>query len=489
MFNYIRSNKFLLILIFISFIIHILSSFNSIGFYSDDEHFQVLEISAYLLGINNIAINDPTGYYWEWQEAVRMRPWIQPHLYFYIINFLRVFVGDNPFIWALCLRLLSSLIGFGSMLFLFLILKDKFFNNNKIFNYLLFFTFWFFPFLHSRTSAESLSLSLFIISFCLLYLTIISKNYKFNFTFFIFGSFIMGLSMIFKFTTVFVAFPFFIWFLIFRFNFLKLFIFGFLVIVALSFGLYIDYINWGSYENTYLKFYIHNLSSRDGYEMNRMQSFGVDPWYYYFLEILKQLAPVLSLFFLAGLIYFWIKKPTNVLTWITLSTFIIYSLIPHKEIRYVFSIYIFAPFFIAYLFENFPIKYLSNISKYLIIISNIVFLIITTLTPANGKVAVYKYIFENIQKDEEIYYTSENPYLVNNMEAKFYTYFIPKISKLDTVSKNISNIWVATNSYSDVELLLHQGCEVKHTTYPKKIIDINKNWRRLKLNWYILFCK
>ena len=489
MLNFIISNKLLILLIIIGFILHILSSFYSIGFYSDDEHFQILEISAYLLGINDTAINDPTGYYWEWQEAVRMRPWIQPYLYFNIISFLKFFINENPFLWALSLRIISSLIGFTSMIFMFLILKNKFFNKNKVFNYLLFFTFWFFPFLHSRTSAESLSLSLFIISFCMLYLTVVSKNYKFNYILFTIGSFIMGLSMVFKFTTVFVAFPFFIWLLIFRFNFLKLFVFGSLVIFALSLGLYIDYINWGSFENTYLKFYIHNLSSGDGYEMNRMQSFGVDPWYYYFLEIVKQLAPILSLFFLVGLIYFWIKKPFDVLTWITLSTFIIFSFIPHKEIRYLFSIYIFAPFFIAYLFENFSIKYLSIVSKYLIIISNIVFLLITTLTPANGKVAVYKYIFENIQKDEEIYYTTENPYLVNNMEAKFYTYFIPKISKLDTLSKDINNIWVATNNYKDIEFLLEKECEIKHMTYPKKIIDLNKNWKRLKLNWYILFCK
>ena len=81
MLNFIISNKFLVLLIIISFILHILSSFYSIGFYSDDEHFQILEISAYLLGINDTAINDPTGHYWEWQEAVRMRPWITSFLW------------------------------------------------------------------------------------------------------------------------------------------------------------------------------------------------------------------------------------------------------------------------------------------------------------------------------------------------------------------------------------------------------------------------
>ena len=68
--------------IFICFCLHILASYFSIGFYSDDEHFQILEPAAYLLGINNIVIEDTTGYYWEWRNHIRMRPWFQPYLYY-----------------------------------------------------------------------------------------------------------------------------------------------------------------------------------------------------------------------------------------------------------------------------------------------------------------------------------------------------------------------------------------------------------------------
>ena len=71
------------IFIFLSFIIYILTAFNSLGFYNDDEHFQILEPIAYLLGYNKILIDDPLGYYWEWQSAHRLRPWIQPYLYYY----------------------------------------------------------------------------------------------------------------------------------------------------------------------------------------------------------------------------------------------------------------------------------------------------------------------------------------------------------------------------------------------------------------------
>ena len=49
------------LLIIFLFTIYILTAFNSVGFYKDDEHFQILEPIAYLLGINNVLIDDPNG--------------------------------------------------------------------------------------------------------------------------------------------------------------------------------------------------------------------------------------------------------------------------------------------------------------------------------------------------------------------------------------------------------------------------------------------
>ena len=60
-----ENNNLLTIYISIGVILHILSVYFSIGFYSDDEHFQILEPAAYLLGLNEIIIDDPSGNYWE----------------------------------------------------------------------------------------------------------------------------------------------------------------------------------------------------------------------------------------------------------------------------------------------------------------------------------------------------------------------------------------------------------------------------------------
>ena len=168
MFKIINS-KTVMFYIFICFFIHIIASYLSIGFYSDDEHFQILEPVAYLLGLNDIIIEDTTGYYWEWRLNVRMRPWFQPYLYYNFILFLKLIGIESPFTWTLIIRIISSLLGFLSIIYLFFTFKDDFFKKQSHFNYFIFFGFWFYPFLHSRTSSENLSITFFIISICILY--------------------------------------------------------------------------------------------------------------------------------------------------------------------------------------------------------------------------------------------------------------------------------------------------------------------------------
>ncbi len=431
-----------------------------------------------------MAINDPTGYYWEWEENIRMRPWLQPFIFYKIINVVEIF-SSNPFLWTLILRIISSILGFISIILLYFTFKDIFFYKNKIFNTFLFFTFWFYPFIHSRTSSENISITLFIISFCILYKSLFTNTFKLNFKTISLASFLMGISMVVKFTTVFSALPFFLWMLIYKYHFKRIFLFSLFVFIALCLGLYIDYLNWGTFKNTYYQFYHHNLSSG---VTGRMKYFGVEPWYYYFIEIIKQLAPALSLFFIIGLILFWLKKPKNVFTWITFPTFIILSIIGHKEIRYMFPIYIFAPYFIAYLLNMLSFEKIKKSFQFLIIISNLVFLFLTLTFPANSKVGVYKFLYDNKKNISEVYFFGENPYQINNMEPFFYTNFLPKMSEYNESLIINNSFLLASNSFHKLKNNLNLKCELIYSTYPTKIINLNKNWSRLKLNWQIYNC-
>ncbi len=468
--------------IFLGLILHLISAYFTYGFYSDDEHFQILEPAAYLLGLNDVVIEDTSGYYWEWRLHIRMRPWLQPYIYYNLISLIKSIGIDDPFKWTFIIRTLSTLLGFLSITYLFFTFKNFFLKKESHFNYFIFFSFWFYPFLHSRTSSENLSITLFIFAFCILYKQLQVKKLKLNYFLFFIASFLMGLSMVAKFNLVFTSIPFFIWMTIFKFNIVRIPIFGISILLALSLGLYIDYINWGSYKNTYLQFYKFNLDETWG----RLSDYGTEPWWYFFTETITQLAPILSVFFVIGLIIFWIKNPINPITWITFTTIIVISIFSHKEIRYIFPVYIFAPFFVAYFFEKFEYKYISTTLKTLVILSNILFLSLTLFVPPNSKVGVYKYIFDNIDSNN-IYYLGNNPYLVNNMEPFIYTKFLPPISELNNeITKK--DIWIVTNQYNIISDLPN-NCNIKYTTYPEAIFNLNDNWKRLNLNWYILYCK
>ncbi len=479
----INNNNFLLICIIIGAILHIISAYFTIGFYSDDEHFQILEITAYLLGINNIAIEDTTGYYWEWREHIRMRPWLQPYIYFKFISSLQYLSINDPFIWTLLIRIVSSLFGFLSIIYLYFTLKEKFFNKNFKFNTFIFFSFWFYPFLHSRTSSENLGITLFIISFCLIYKLIITKDLYFSYIKLFTACFLFGISMVIKFTLVFTTIPIFIWIIIFRFKISLILIFSSIIFICLAIGIMLDSFFWGYFTNTYYQFYKFNLSE----EMGRLNDFGVEPWYFYIIEISKQLAPLLSITFLLGLFVYWLKNKFDVISWLTFTTILAFSLIGHKEIRYIFPVYIFAPLFISFFFNILQNGYLINSLKVIVIFSNIIFLVLTLFVPPNTKVGVYKFVYENIGYKENLYFLGENPYQINNMEPYFYTKFLTPIKAYQ--NKDINKYWIITNDYKNIKNLEKKFCKKKYSTFPEFIFTINKNWKRLKLNWYIYFCE
>ena len=321
------------LLIFFLLIVYTLTAFNSVGFYKDDEHFQILEPVAYLLGLNNVLIDDNTGYYWEWQFDHRIRPWFQPYIYFQFITFLKFLNINDPFSWTLILRLFNGFLGFLSIVILFFFIKKYFIRDNNYKYYLIYFSFWFFPFLHTRTSSENLSITLFIFSFPFLLKLFLDNHCKINYLNILFISFIMGLSIVVRPQMIFTIFPIFIWVLFFKFNFNKIFltITGFLL--AITLGLFIDYLNWGYFTNTYLQIYKIQILG------DRMKSFGEDPLWFYFSTIIKDMSPIFGFFYLISIFIFGFRNYKNLFTWLTFGTILILFFFSHKETRFIFQIY------------------------------------------------------------------------------------------------------------------------------------------------------
>ena len=144
-------------------------------------------------------------------------------------------------------------------------------------------------------------------------------------------------------------------------------------------------------------------------------------------------------------------------------------------------------FFLIYFFEKINNIKLKLTLLFLCIFSNTVFLLIVSLVPINGKVPIYKYLYYQDIKKEDIFYVGENPYLINEMEPFFYTHFIPKINELSEFSLR-NNSYIITNDYVSMEnIAAINKCKLVFSSYPL-ITNLNENWKKKKINWYINYC-
>ena len=233
-------------------ILHFVASFFSIGYYNLDEHFQVLEPLAKLLELENSLT---------WEFDYKIRPWLQSTFYYVITKIIYIFDFKDPFEITFVLRLSSSIIGFISIVFLYNHTKEKF-NIQNNFSKFLIFGFWFYAFLHARTSSENLSISMLIFGFVFFDRFVESKNSKELFFYSLNAGIFLGLSMVLKYQIVISVIFIYLWFIIHHLNFRKLIylINNFLIIILiLFFGLIVDYFNYSSINITYYKYYHANF--------------------------------------------------------------------------------------------------------------------------------------------------------------------------------------------------------------------------------------
>ncbi len=459
--------------IILGFTLHIIAAYFSIGFFNLDEHFQILSPLAKLLNIEHTAT---------WEFEYKIRPWLQPYFYYLISKIISLFGFDNPFEITLLIRLISSIIGFSSILYLFYHTKERFRLDNNL-SKIIIFSFWFYAFLHARTSSENLSISMLIfgIIFFDIFLNQDKQNGKYKYS--ILSGIFLGLAMILKYQIVISVFFVFIWFMINKFNHsnFRYITFNILTILFILFlGLIIDYFGYESFNNTYYQYYHANFVAK------WFESFGNDPWWYYIKLILESFFPPISLLIILSLIFFCIKEFKSIITYITLPVFIMLSLLSNKELRFIFPVLIFTPFFISYFFSNTKIFFAKLLLINLVIFFNIIFFVLLFI-PANEQVKIYEYIYYNHNDNINVFYDSDNPYIIDDLKPKFYTSFLPEIEKLDNNSY-LDNSFVILRNFEKFQQFKNKlNCNLVFSIYPE-IINRNDNWREREFNWYIFKC-
>jgi phosphatidylinositol glycan class B len=297
-------------------------------FYFPDEHYQVLEFMSYRLGTTGLA-DMP------WEFFARIRPWMQPFLYYLIARPLLLVGVKDLFTITFLLRLATGALSLAALaLFAREILPTiKGEEEERAFaGYLP--LFGFLPYLFVRTSSETMSAAFFTLSLALMLRPQTAMR------FLIAGAF-SGLAFECRFQSAFLTAGLLAWLLIMArvpVTRLALFLLG--MAGAVAAGALVDHWGYG----------VWCFPPWDYFHVNILQgvaakTYGADPVLAYFWMLPAQFFAPITIVLMIAMIVMWLRNPRHVLTWVTLPFFLIHMAVGHKEARFMFPLVILATAF------------------------------------------------------------------------------------------------------------------------------------------------
>lgn len=426
----------------LSFILHVLAAYLSIGFFHYDEQFQVLEYVSFKLG------HTPAQQLaWEFKEQIR--PWFQPSVYYAIAKVVS-FLNPTPATLAFLFRLTGALLGFLGLCIL--VKKEK-----K--SAALVCLFFILPFLHARTSSESFAASFFTLGYALF-----DSKKRWQIL-------ISGLALGFSFESRFQMAIALLGLVAYQFwknkKISPHWIAGFLI--AFAIGRLTDYWGYGTGTLTPWRYFAQNLIE------DKASQFGtLPPWGYFQLLLLPKegLLPIGLLLLLAS-VYFWYKYPKHPLTWVTLPFFVIHSLIPHKEVRFLFPMLPFVALMIAPLIRGKIVKPFWVI--------NTVLLLYFSLSPCKNQIRFVSELSKRFPDKLELYGTNRDPF----QEIHRLYFYQPKEYTYHQNQTTTEPHWV----YTEKPIAPRADCKLEYQTLPAYLKYLNVNgWYNRAANWSLFFC-
>lgn len=475
--------KFRLFLVVIG--LHIIAAFFSEGYHKLDEHDGIVISTSYLIGDTAKEALSPG------ETKAMIRSWLQPAIYATVLMPLKSIGLSNPFSITFVMRFINMLFGLIALYKLSDIIPQitEKIDEKKTYLMVLFF-FWLFPFLHVRTTSESLSGVFFILAFSHLVKTtginilesatsLISKKSKdLPAKDFIYIGFLFSLSFTLRVQMAIMIFFTCLWVLL--YTNLKI---RNLAILTLSFFISlipiscIDYLGYQQWTFPPYNNYIYNAVQ------GVASSLGTDPIWKYLEKSLLKLIPPYSILILLSLFWFWFKRTFSLISIVTISYFVIHSLIPHKELRFLFPITYFIPFALTYFVHIFNNnKVVSKLYSFSIFL-NIILLLKVIFAPAYSAIGLYKVLYS-----QKITY-------INTFEAlprkiPFYSYQNKLVTKTIKSLNEADGQYIFTRTYSTSEKLLsNDKCSILYSNYPIWFVKyLNKKLLKKSKVLFLLKC-
>lgn len=454
---------------------HLLAIIFSVGFYTHDEQREVLQVVGHALGFYDDS-------YLSIQYHGMIRSWLHPLMYIWPGKMWAIFLKPNPFHLAVLFRFISAAIGVASLWALYKCFEERF--KEEIYQswYFLFAgLLWFLPFLHVRTANENLCTSFFIFGLYYLVKDASVSGLKKS----VWAGLLFGASFMLRFQMCVMIASSVLWFLIFRkYSWKKYFVLTFSFFVFVGIATAIDSYYYGKLTFTPYNYFYLNIIQKYA------ASFGVTPWYDYFVQSFRYGAPPLSLFFIGVFLLLWIRFAGSLLTWITLPFFIVHCLIGHKEFRFIFPIIFFLPAILPYIIQELRI----NVKKSWIIlfqVINVPLLIWFSMTPASNLMKYYEHLYYKSEPVTKVYVSGEFEdftkfYLKNDIKYVFFKMDeIPALAKSDAYTYFLARTLNERN-----EVLKQSQCHIDFSLFPKWIYELEFIKKRRTFRSYTLVeCK
>lgn len=302
-------------------------------FYFPDEHFQVLEFMSHKLGIT-----PASALPWEFHQ--RIRPWMQPAIYYGIAAPLRALGVTDMFTISFILRLLTGLFSVAAVAaFVRAVLPTIQGDEARRFFIRYLPLFGFLPYLFVRTASETFSAAFIALALAA------ALNRRL-----VLAGLLCGLAFESRYQAALCGAGLFAWLLAIareRPRALAGFIGGGLV--ALVLGALAD--RWGYGAWAFPPFDYFNVNIVQGVAAG---TFGREPVFAYLYLLPATGFFAITLVVMAAMLAMWVRNPHHAVTWMTLPFVALHVMVAHKEARFLFPLVILATSFPVLGFAGWP---------------------------------------------------------------------------------------------------------------------------------------
>jgi GPI mannosyltransferase 3 len=400
-------------------IVSVVSAWFNQGFFSHDEHFQILEFAWYKLGRTPAA-----GLAWEF--GAQMRPALQPFLAAALFRVLDALGWFTPFFAEFLLRLASGLLGLWISLELCIRVlpwvRDASLKRLLLPGMLFL---WFLPYTHGRFASENWGGLLFFAGLCLLLDAAEAANTTGAMVRTAVAGLVWGCAFYCRYQIGLAIAGAGLWLLFIRRDKMRLVALlaaSFLLTCALNTAL--DHWLYGAWVITPYNYFHENVVE------GKAATFGTQPWWFYLVQMLALLVPPFSIALVALLVAgVWVSR-RNVLVWAVVPFVLGHSVLGHKETRFLVPVtYALVPLLVLAV-DNLP-SLRARVAAWprravaaivwSFVALNTVALLVMMFKPSSETAIVYRWLYEQSRKEPLVLYTgSLLPYSMGAYELGFY---------------------------------------------------------------------